>query len=61
MNGTWQPPLKPPHKCKLPGDGELRSRPIGSIWTCGECGLRYILEEESQYNETWRRLRPWSP
>jgi len=57
MSGKITPPEPAPHKCE--GRPLAEGFPRATIWTCDDCGKKFVIVHGSQYNEpysAWRGL-----
>ena len=57
MGGTITPPPPPAHQCE--GRPFADGYRAGTIWTCDECGKKFVVVQGAQYNEpytAWRAL-----
>ena len=61
MAGTITPPPSEAHKCEGRPPAEHYQR--ATVWTCDDCGKKFVVVVGSQYNEpytAWRVLTDWT-
>ncbi len=56
MSGTITPPPPEAHKCE--GLPPAESHPRATVWTCDDCGKKFVVVWGSQYNEHYSAWRP---
>lgn len=59
---VYTPPIKTQHdRNGCEGKPDPKTVPEGSVWQCGDCAQKWVVDTGTQYNETWYswiRLKP---